>query len=174
MREWEEAEQARSDKPRYYAGLGRFVRFSDYQFERVGKHRQLTIVPAENARVEWYRPFDFEPGMLRDYLEVKNTLRTASKCRRTARAGSHDELPGRRPAFGECEKEAIVKKAKATAGPFRGRTGKYAIGFIANAERLPILTPELDSRFRSRLEHDTPLILDFCRRYGDAVVGPRF
>jgi hypothetical protein len=29
----------------------------------------------------------------------------------------------------------------------------------------------LDSRFQSRLERDTPLILDFCRRYGDAVSG---
>lgn len=171
IREWEEAERSNSDKPRYYAGLGRLARFSDYKFERVGKRRQLSIVPAEDARVEWYRPFDYEPGMLRDYLEVKNTLRTPRNAEeQLVLDHMMSYLEGGLPS-GECEKETIVKKAEAAAGSFSRENRKVRDRFIANAERLPILTSELDSRFRSRLERDTPLILDFCRRYGDAVSG---
>jgi hypothetical protein len=64
-------------KPRYYAGLCRLVRFGDYIIEKPVKDQALRIKPAENARVEFYQPFDFEPDMLRDYLDVRNTLRTA-------------------------------------------------------------------------------------------------
>ena len=171
IREWEEAERANGDKPRYYAGLGRFVRFSDYKFERVGKHQQLSIVPTEDARLEWYRPFDYEPGMLRDYLEVKNTLRTARDAEeQLVLDHMMSYLEGGLPS-GECEKEAAVKRAKAATGSFTRENRKVRDRMIASVERLPILTPELDSRFRSRLERDKPLILDFCRRYGDAVSG---
>jgi hypothetical protein len=119
----------------------------------------------------WYRPFDYEPGMLRNYLEVKDTLRTArNAAEQLVSDHMKSYLAGSLPS-GECGKAATVKKAKAAAGSFSRENRKLCDRMIANAERLPILTPELDSRFRSRLERDAPLILDFCRRYGDAVSG---
>jgi hypothetical protein len=171
IREWEEAERAQSEKPRYYAGLSRFVRFSDYKFEKVGKYQQLSIVPTENARIEWYRPFDFEPGPLRDYLEVRNALR---------RARNNEEqfildhmmsfIDGDMPSS-EREKERAIKRVKAATRSYTRENRKFRDRAIANTEKQPILTPELESGFQSRLDRDKPLILDFCRRYGDVASG---
>ncbi len=152
-------------------GLSRLARFSDYRYERVGKYNQLGIVPAEDARVEWYRPFDFEPGMLRDYLEVTNTLRTARDAEEQfVMDHMRNYLDGALPPS-ERDREKTIRRVKAVTGSSTRQSRIYRDRVIADIASLPILTPELDARFRSRLERDKPLILDFCRRYGDASAG---
>jgi hypothetical protein len=164
IREWEEAERAQNEKPRYYAGLGRFARFTDYKIIEEGKDRRFTLVPTENANVEWYRPFDFEPSFLCDYLEVRNALRYGKNSEAQFILDHMSSfLLGDLPSS-ERDKAARIKDASRQ----KRAIAEKQIAFI---ERLPVLTPELESEFRSRLEHDKPVILDFCRRYGDIESG---
>lgn len=79
-------------------------------------------------------------------------------------------IEGGLPSIEEA-KETAVKRLEAATGAITRENRKFRDRAIAFAERLPILTPELDFRFRSRLEHDKPPILDFCRRYGDIASG---
>lgn len=60
------------DKPRPYGGQVRFPRFSGYELVE-GRH--FRIIPTENARIEWYRPFEYEPDILRDYLNVVSEIK---------------------------------------------------------------------------------------------------
>ena len=167
IREWEETERAQSEKPRYYAGLSKLFRFSDYKYKSIGNNRQLTIVPTENARVEWYRPFDFEPGMLRDYLGVRNALRMPRNSEdRIVLDHMRSFLAGDLPSS-EHDKKMQIERIKDYDKPGTRRRREDAERHIAFVKRLPVLTPELESRFQSRLDHDKPLILDFCRSYGD-------
>ena len=168
MRKWEE--ETFREKPRYYAGLCRLVRFSDYTIENKAKSRMPSIEPAENARVEFYRPFDYEPGMLRDYLEVRNALRTARSTEERVILGHmRSFLTGELPKS-ERDRQKKIERIKDYYKSSARKERKGDERHIASIERMPVLTPELKSEFESRLNRDKPLILDFCRRYGDAFV----
>jgi hypothetical protein len=159
------------DKPRYYAGLCRLVRFSDYTIEKPRKDQALWIKPAENTRVEFYQPFDFEPGMLRDYLDVRNTLRTARSAEEQLILDHMGNFLTGMLSSSEREKQMTIERIKNSDKSRTRKERKDAERRIAFWEQLPVLTPELTSRFQSRLDRDKPLILDFCRRYGDAFAG---
>jgi hypothetical protein len=173
IRDWEEAEKAQREKPKYYAGLIRLFRFSDYEYKykTERKIRTLTIVPTKDARIEYYKPFDFEPGMLRDYLEVKNALRAARKGEDQVVVDHMKSfLDGVLPSSEgdkQNEIERLKRYPKSSRGEEKKRAEEYVKERIAFVERLPILTPELESKFQARLNRDKPLILDFCRTYGD-------
>jgi hypothetical protein len=171
IRDWEEAERAQREKPKYYAGLIRLFRFSDYEYKKKEEGRDFAIVPTKDARIEYYRPFDFEPGMLRDYLEVKNALRMARKGEDPVVAdhmkGFLDGALFSSEADRQKEIESYERYVKSKRGEEKKESEEYAKESIAFIERSPILTPELESKFQARVNRDRPLILDFCRTYGD-------
>lgn len=51
----------------------RWPRFSKYEVKDFGRD-QLCIAPAVGAQIEWYRPFDYGPEILMDYLELGRNL----------------------------------------------------------------------------------------------------
>jgi hypothetical protein len=73
MRQWELAEREAHERPRYYAGLGRWHRFSKYILVR-DEHNNLAIAPAPDSTMEFYRPFDQYPQILIDYLSLADFI----------------------------------------------------------------------------------------------------
>ncbi len=61
------------DRPGLIGGHGVWPRFSQYEATCFGKWR-LYIRPAVNARIEWYRPYDYQPRIMLDYLELASSL----------------------------------------------------------------------------------------------------
>ena len=169
LREWEEVareEAAKKDaaRPRYYAGQCRLIRFSDYEFDS----KRGLIVRTPNSHIEWYRPFDYEPAMLIDYLEVISSIRGITNHEdRLTLCYMGDYLTHKLPRT-EDEKKVLVEEKRADLEKdhpweHQRRTSQLLVEKAINA---PILTPVIEQQFQTRFNRDIPLILDFHRKYG--------
>ena len=61
----------------FFAGRHKWFRHSKYEI--VESDGWLYIRPAAKARLEFYRPFDYFPAILEDYLRFAQSLRYTNK-----------------------------------------------------------------------------------------------
>jgi len=164
LRKWETGEKASTEKPRFFAGQCRLLRFSDYEYASDGPNKNyIAIRPKKDAALEWYQPFDHEPGLLRDYLELTNWLLRARNPEDQMIVEQMDNYLSHLYFDSEDEKQKHIKEATEDSDRKHGkRMAEFYDSHI-------VMTPTLEKKFLARLEHDKPSILDFTRKYGSFI-----
>jgi hypothetical protein len=162
LENWADDDTRPADQPSYYAGQCRLMRLSNYIFDYTRKR----IVRAPDAQVEWYRPFDHEPQLLREYLESMAAVRTARDAEDRAILGNMARYLTNELPRNESEKQTLIKKTRDFIKSIPNPSTYFIEKEMSITVGIVILTPTLENKFRERFEHDLPYILDFLRRYG--------